>query len=121
MSRVKEIFAVDSGVRVWGRPPARGQPAAVCSGSGGDLISQAQDKGAQVYITGEVRHHQVIPAREQEFAVIEVGHFASEVVFMGLGGAGGPIAQRTAAGCAGAGLGLEVMVAAARPAPCCYR
>ncbi len=81
VSRVKQVFAV-SGMRVWGRPPSRVNRAAVCGGSGGDLIGQAQDKGAQVYITGEVRHHQVIPAREQEFTIIEVGHFASEVAFM---------------------------------------
>ena len=81
VSRVKQVFAV-SGVRVCGRPPARVNWAAVCGGSGGDLIGQAQDKGAQVYIAGEVRHHQVIPAREREPAIIEVGHFASEVAFM---------------------------------------
>jgi dinuclear metal center YbgI/SA1388 family protein len=81
VSRVKAVFAV-SGVRVWGRPPAAVSRVAVCGGSGGDLIGQAQAQGAQVFITGEVRHHQVVPGPEENFAIIEVGHFASEVVFM---------------------------------------
>jgi len=81
VNRVKEFFAV-SGVRVWGRPPAAVSRAAVCGGSGGDLIGQARQLGASVYITGEVRHHQAVPGPQEEFAIIEVGHFASEVVFM---------------------------------------
>ncbi len=30
---------------------------AVCGGSGGDLVSYAKNKGAQMYITGEVKHN----------------------------------------------------------------
>lgn len=81
LERVKKVFAV-SGVRVWGRPPAAVSWVAVCGGSGGDLISQAQAQGAEIYVTGEVRHHQAVPGAEEDFAIIEVGHFASEVVFM---------------------------------------
>jgi dinuclear metal center YbgI/SA1388 family protein len=79
--RVKDVFAV-AGVRVWGRPPNAVSRVAVCGGSGGDLIGQAYAKGAQVYVTGEVRHHQAVPGPEEDFAIIEVGHFASEVAFM---------------------------------------
>jgi dinuclear metal center YbgI/SA1388 family protein len=81
IKRVKQAFAV-SGVRVWGRPPAAVSRVAVCGGSGGDLIGQAEAKGAEVYVTGEVRHHQAVPGPEHDFAIVEVGHFASEVVFM---------------------------------------
>ncbi|MGQ9687983.1 MAG: Nif3-like dinuclear metal center hexameric protein [Desulfobaccales bacterium] len=79
--RVKEAFRV-SGVRVWGRPPKAVSRVAVCGGSGGDLIAAAHQKGAEVYVTGEVRHHQAVPGPEKGFAIIEVGHFASEVIFM---------------------------------------
>jgi len=81
VERVKAVFAV-SAVKVWGRPPAEVSRAAVCGGSGGELIGPAQAQGAQVYVTGEVRHHQAVPGPEEDFAIIEVGHFASEVVFM---------------------------------------
>jgi dinuclear metal center YbgI/SA1388 family protein len=81
VARVKEVFAV-AGVRVWGRPPQLVSRVAVCGGSGGDLIGQAKASGAQVYVTGEVRHHQAVPGLEDGLAIVEVGHFASEVAFM---------------------------------------
>jgi dinuclear metal center YbgI/SA1388 family protein len=81
VARVKQVFAV-TGVKVWGRPPAAVSRVAVCGGSGGDLIGPAQARGAQLYVTGEVRHHQAVPGPEKDFAIIEVGHFVSEVAFM---------------------------------------
>ncbi|MBI4642981.1 MAG: Nif3-like dinuclear metal center hexameric protein [Deltaproteobacteria bacterium] len=81
VSRVKEIFGVNR-VKIWGRPPETVSRLALCSGSGGDLIAAAWQRGAQVYLTGEVRHHQATPGYPEGFAVLEVGHFASEVVFI---------------------------------------
>ncbi len=81
VSRVKEVFGVEP-VKIWGRPPQEVVRLALCGGSGGDLITAARERGAQVYLTGEVRHHQATPGPTSGFAVLEVGHFASEVVFM---------------------------------------
>ncbi len=81
LARVKGAFGVER-LRVWGRPPVQVSRVAVCGGSGGDLITRAQERGAQVYVTGEVRHHQAVPGLAADFAILEVGHFASEVVFM---------------------------------------
>jgi dinuclear metal center YbgI/SA1388 family protein len=81
LARVKGVFGVDR-LRVWGRPPGSVSRVAVCGGSGGDLIGRAKASGAQVYVTGEVRHHQAVPGPAADFAILEVGHFASEVVFM---------------------------------------
>lgn len=81
VSRVKEVFGVNR-VKIWGRPPDTVPRLALCSGSGGDLIAAARQRGAQVYLTGEVRHHQATPGYPEGFAVLEVGHFASEVVFI---------------------------------------
>jgi len=111
---LKEIFGVET-VQVWGRPPQQVQRLAVCSGSGGDLLADALSRGAQIYLTGEVRHHQVPPGLLEDFAVVAVGHFASEVVFME------PWARQLRELFQEAGLGLEVMVAATQPPPCCYR
>ena len=111
LERVKQVFAV-SGVRVWGRPPAEINRVAVCGGSGGDLLGQAQAKGAQVYITGEVRHHQAVPGPEEDFAVVEVGHFASEVVFMPAW------AEQVARMLKQRQLEVQVRVAASEASPC---
>lgn len=110
VNRVKQVFAV-SGVRVWGRPPASVSRVAVCGGSGGDLISQARAQGASVYVTGEVRHHQAVPGPEEDFAIIEVGHFASEVVFM-------PVwAEHVAQSLRQRGLEVQVCAAASEVTP----
>jgi putative NIF3 family GTP cyclohydrolase 1 type 2 len=81
LSQIKKLFGVKT-VKVWGHPPPEVQRLAVCGGSGGELISAAQGQGAQIYLTGEVRHHQVPAGALKDFAVLEVGHFASEAVFM---------------------------------------
>jgi dinuclear metal center YbgI/SA1388 family protein len=114
IASAKEIFGVET-VQVWGRPPQQVQRLALCSGSGGDLLADALSRDAQVYLTGEVRHHQVPPGLLEDFAVLAVGHFASETVFME------PWAGQLREMFQEAGLGLEVMVAATQPPPCCYR
>jgi dinuclear metal center YbgI/SA1388 family protein len=81
IAKIKEAFGVDM-VRIWGRPPAAVGRLAVMGGSGGDFAGEALRRGAQLFVTGEVRHHQMVPGDMQDFAVAEVGHFASEVVFM---------------------------------------
>ncbi len=78
---LKRLFGVPA-FRIWGRPPARVSRVAVLGGSGGDLIAVARERGAELYITGEVRHHQAVPGFGDGFCIAEVGHFASEAVFM---------------------------------------
>jgi dinuclear metal center YbgI/SA1388 family protein len=81
VTRLKTLFRVDL-IKVWGRPPAAVQQVAVIGGSGGDYLEAARRQGAQLLITGEVRHHQANLTQPDNFAAIEVGHFHSEVVFM---------------------------------------
>ena len=89
------------------------QRLAVLGGSGGEFIQAARDRGAQVYLTGEVRHHQVQPELE-EFAILEVGHYASEAVFMG------PWAEQLRGLFQAAGLSIRVEVAQSASAPFAY-
>jgi dinuclear metal center YbgI/SA1388 family protein len=110
IAAVKKLFRVET-VQVWGQPPALVQHLALCSGSGGDLLPDALSRGAQIYLTGEVRHHQVPPGLQEGFAAVTVGHFASEVVFME------PWAERLREIFQKDGLGLDVMVAETQPAP----
>jgi dinuclear metal center YbgI/SA1388 family protein len=114
IAALKEIFGVDT-VQVWGDPPPEVQRLALCSGSGGDLLSEALNRGAQIYLTGEVRHHQFPPAPPEGFAVVAVGHFASEAVFME------PWARQLRELFQEAPLSLEVMVAATQTPPCFYK
>ena len=52
--------------------------AAVCSGSGGDLIYCAYNAGADVYITSEIKHHEAQLALELGINLIDAGHFETE-------------------------------------------
>jgi dinuclear metal center YbgI/SA1388 family protein len=110
---VKAVFAVET-IQVWGRPPRMVQRLALCSGSGGDLVDNARQQGAQVYLTGEVRHHQIPPGFGEEFAVLAVGHFASEAVYME------PWAGELRDLFREAGLSLEVMAAGTMAPPYDY-
>ena len=111
VSRVKAIFGVEA-VAVWGRAPEAVQRLAVCGGSGGDLIEAARGKGAQLYLTGEVRHHQVPPGPWDGFAILTVGHFASEVVFMD------PWAKLLRGLFMDAGMQVQLEVAKSQDLPC---
>ncbi|MBM3268260.1 MAG: Nif3-like dinuclear metal center hexameric protein [Candidatus Sericytochromatia bacterium] len=51
---------------------------AICSGSGSELCGVAADRGVELFITGEVRYHTALDARDRGLAILEIGHQASE-------------------------------------------
>lgn len=51
---------------------------AVCGGSGGSLVQDAAENGADLLITGDVKYHAAKDAEGYGLSVIDVGHFASE-------------------------------------------
>lgn len=61
-----------------GPRPTKINKAAVCGGSGSDLAQKALASGAQVFITGEVKHSIARWAEETGFWIIDAGHFATE-------------------------------------------
>jgi len=69
-----------SGVRVTGDGTRTVRRVALCTGSGGDVLSSLSSDRADVFITGEVDHHEAAEARERGLCVLCVGHFESEVI-----------------------------------------
>ena len=67
-----------SAVSVAGPLPEVISRVAVCGGSGSDLAAAAHACGAQIYITGEVKHHLARWAEEANFCLIDAGHYATE-------------------------------------------
>lgn len=51
---------------------------ALCSGAGSDYLQDAARRQADLYLTGEVKHHHALLARQLGLAVIDAGHFATE-------------------------------------------
>ncbi|MBR5808977.1 MAG: Nif3-like dinuclear metal center hexameric protein [Clostridia bacterium] len=52
---------------------------AICSGSGGDVLATAMEKGADVLITGDTKYHQMLDS-ENDINVIDAGHFGTEII-----------------------------------------
>jgi dinuclear metal center YbgI/SA1388 family protein len=65
-------------LRVAGQIPEEVNTVAVCGGSGSDLAEAAFAGGAQVYVTGEVKHSTARWAEASGFSIIDAGHFATE-------------------------------------------
>lgn len=48
---------------------------AVCSGSGSEFIKDAEEKGFDVFVTGDLKYHTAV---DSNIIVIDMGHFESE-------------------------------------------
>lgn len=51
---------------------------AVCGGSGGSLLPEFLQSGAQVFISGDFGYHQALEAEPGGYGLIDLGHFRSE-------------------------------------------
>lgn len=78
---VKESFGI-SKVRVFGNEDEEVEKAAVCPGSGGSMIDAAVSLKADVYITGDIDHHEGIDAVAKGISIIDAGHFGIEKIFV---------------------------------------
>lgn len=68
-----------SGLRWAGNSAQKVGKVAIVNGSGGGFVPKAIAKGADLLITGDVDHHQVLDALQGNLAVGDIGHFLSEV------------------------------------------
>jgi dinuclear metal center YbgI/SA1388 family protein len=99
INRWKEELGVKSS-RVAGDLERKIKRVAVCGGSGGELIVPAKRKGADVFLTGDIKYHQAQLGKEIDLALVDFGHFYTERVIL----------PRIASLIKGAGLGLEVTI-----------
>lgn len=51
---------------------------AICTGSGGDYAPLAKEYNADVLITGEIKHNQILTANKLDIAVIDASHYRTE-------------------------------------------
>lgn len=52
-----------------------------CSGSGGGQAGFAACRGADAYVTGEMKHHEALEAARLGLTCVAAGHYETEVVF----------------------------------------
>lgn len=77
---------------------------AACGGAGDSLIDEAVASGADVYVTGDLRHHVALDAGAQGLALVDAGHWATEAPALA--------AFRTALGAAAGVRGLRARLLA---------
>ena len=77
----KEVFAINS-IRVYGDKDAVIENVAIVPGSGKDYIEAALHKQADVYITGDIGHHNGLDAMEQGLMILDAGHYGIEKIFV---------------------------------------
>ena len=79
-SMIKSVLGLDT-VATTAQMNRPVKKVAVCNGSGGSMADAALEKGADVYITGDVKYHQVREMYLTEgFEYIEVSHYDSEKI-----------------------------------------
>ena len=67
------------GLRLVGEPGRRVKKVALCGGSGASLLHDAARKGADLLVTGDVKYHEAREAEALGIAVLDAGHFATEL------------------------------------------
>jgi len=73
---VKKIFGIENIRAVKAKEWIR--RCALTTGSGGDLIGKVD---ADCFLTGDLKYHQALEAKENNLSLIDVGHFESERYF----------------------------------------
>lgn len=78
---VKDKLNVDK-LFVYGNLERKVKRVALCGGSGSSFIFDANQKGADVYLTGDVKYHDAQYANELGLTIIDAGHFHTEKVIL---------------------------------------
>lgn len=71
-----------SALRYVGDPAARISKVALCSGSGASLLHEAARSGADLLVTGDVKYHEARDAEDLGIALIDAGHFPTEIIMV---------------------------------------
>ncbi len=59
-------------------PQKQVETVAVCGGAGASFLHAAKEQGADLLLTGEAKHHEMLDAAAQDIALVVAGHFETE-------------------------------------------
>ena len=74
--------ALRAPLRVYGRPDKLIKTLSIVGGAYGEGYLEAQTAGAQAYLTGEIRHHEITDAVARDLVIFDAGHYASEALMI---------------------------------------
>ena len=80
-AKVAEVFEIGH-VRYYGDPDQMLVTCAILPGSGKGEIDLAVKANADVYVTGDISHHDGIDAVEKGICVVDAGHYGIEKIFI---------------------------------------
>ncbi|MCF6466546.1 Nif3-like dinuclear metal center hexameric protein [Clostridium sp. Cult2] len=78
---IKERLKVEN-IIVYGNHNKSVSKVAICGGSGSSFIYDAYVKGADIFITGDVKYHEAQYANELGLTIIDAGHYHTEKVIL---------------------------------------
>ncbi|MDY0234614.1 MAG: Nif3-like dinuclear metal center hexameric protein [Gudongella sp.] len=81
IDRIKTKLDIDY-LKVYGETAECIKKVAICGGSGSEFILDAKEKGAQVYITGDIKYHDAQLAYEEDIVLIDATHYHTEKVIL---------------------------------------
>jgi len=82
LQRLSTALHNQGGIKVSGDMSRLIQRVAVCCGGGGEYYLGALQAGADVFISGDIKHHEAQRARESGLSIIDAGHFGTEHIFV---------------------------------------
>jgi dinuclear metal center YbgI/SA1388 family protein len=94
---------LNTAIRFCGDPQRSVHKVALCSGSGASLLREAQFKGADVLVTGDVKHHDATDAELIGISLVDAGHYGTEVLMVAA------VAEQLRSVLAQRGLAVEVL------------
>lgn len=81
LEKAKAAYSQDMPLRYVGDDMKTVSRVAVCNGGGGDLLYDAARLGAEVYISGDFKHHHARFAYENKMNLIQIDHYDAEAAF----------------------------------------
>lgn len=82
LKRLDKALGNPGGIKVSGDPSRLIQKVAVCTGAGGEYFAGAIAAKADVFISGDIKHHEAQKARESGLCIIDAGHYGTEHIFV---------------------------------------
>lgn len=81
LDKIKEKLRLDK-LRVYGDIDRKIKRVALCGGSGSDFIKSAYYKGADLYLTGDIKYHDGQLAKELGLLLVDGNHFDTEKIIL---------------------------------------
>ncbi|MFB3895256.1 MAG: Nif3-like dinuclear metal center hexameric protein [bacterium] len=78
---VKQKLKLET-IRIVGNRNRIIRTAAVIAGSGMSVLASVIKSGVDVFLTGDIKHHQAREAELAELVLLDIGHYSSEIIYL---------------------------------------